>query len=102
MNGIERIAAERERQLVVEEFDPAHDARWTKGQLAWAAVCYAAPGSVLRGPYVKRYAVTFSDPWPFEDDWDKRSKHGRLRQLEIAGAFIAAEIDRLLEGENDE
>jgi hypothetical protein len=62
--------------------------------------------------------VTYSgtiDPWPWFDEvpetryaddnswrrvkvWDKREKHDRMRRLEIAGALIAAEIDRLEAG----
>ena len=34
--------------------------------------------------------------WPWDKSYNKRHKHNRIRQLEIAGALIAAEIDRLL------
>jgi hypothetical protein len=53
--------------------------------------------------------VEFTDPWPWEGNDDRRparanevlpnsvlSKKKRIRQLEKAGALIAAEIDRLL------
>jgi hypothetical protein len=36
------------------------------------------------------------DAWPWSRNWDKRDKHSRTRRLEIAGALIAAEIDRLV------
>jgi hypothetical protein len=36
------------------------------------------------------------------DAWDKREKHSRIRRLEIAGALIAAEIDRLTADGNGE
>jgi len=55
--------------------------------------------------------ISFVDPWPWFDEvevtrygdglttqvpaWDKRKKHNKLRRLVIAGALIAAEIDRL-------
>ncbi|HCT33652.1 MAG TPA: hypothetical protein DF966_10890, partial [Sulfitobacter sp.] len=41
--------------------------------------------------------VLFEDPWPSEwdDEWDKRDQLDRRRKLVIAGALIAAEIDRL-------
>jgi hypothetical protein len=94
VNGAERIAAERERQKLVEGYTQRHDLRHDQAQLAWAAVCYAAPQTV----YTER---TFSlpqtkalvEPWP--SGWDRRPS-SRVRDLEKAGALIAAEIDRLL------
>ena len=74
MNGIERIAKERQRQVSVEGWTPQHDDEHKDGEMAIAAARYAAPY------------------W----EWDKRGKHERIRQLEIAGALLAAEIDRLL------
>lgn len=41
-------------------------------------------------------------PWPWSDAWDKRKKHDRIRQLSIAGALIAAEINRLLAAKGGE
>ena len=60
------------------------------------ATCYAAPERI----FVVREnpkGLFFIDPWPakWSAAWDKRSKHNRLRRLTIAGALIAAEIDRL-------
>jgi hypothetical protein len=105
--GAKRIAAERERQMSVETWDEAHDDEHEDGELAAAAVCYAAPRPV----YEKRdygSEVRFVDPWPQDwDGWDKRprddeerlrepTREERIRMLEKAGALIAAEIDRLL------
>lgn len=33
--------------------------------------------------------------WPFELKWLKRTPKNRIRELQKAGALIAAEIDRL-------
>lgn len=85
MDGVERIAAERRRQIETEGWTPEHDDRHEHGELAIAAACYA-----LHGIYPSSLPV-----WPWAKKWDKRSKHGRVRRLEIAGALIAAEIDRL-------
>lgn len=88
-SGVSRISAERARQIGEEGWSPEHDDEHADGQMAWAAVCYAAPGKVYRvgsRPY---------DPWPWAERWDKRTEHDRIRQLTIAGALIAAEIDRL-------
>lgn len=99
--GAERIAAERARQIADEGFDGDHDDENNdNGELALAAICYAAPERIYvvddRGP-----GISFVDPWPWDRVWDKRSERKkpttkeRLRALEKAGALIAAEIDRL-------
>ena len=41
--GIRLIAAERQRQVDVEGWTPAHDDEHDEGELAIAAACYAAP-----------------------------------------------------------
>ncbi len=109
--GVELIAAERARQVEVEGWTPEHDDQHWTGELAMAAALYAAPQELYaRGVDHRGYPV-FYDPWPWKkqvDDglgdfpchrevnaWDKRAKHDRLRALVIAGALIAAEIDRL-------
>jgi hypothetical protein len=105
--GIERIAAERVRQITDHHWSAEHDDEHDDGSLAMAAVCYAAPERV----YIRRTFArgeTFTDPWPWEG-WDKRPYDGnvlraptaveRIRLLEKAGALIAAEIDRLLRRE---
>lgn len=83
LSGVEMIANERARQVYREGWTPEHDDTHANGEMAWAAVCYAAPKPLE------------NDPWPWSDEWDKRMKHNRMRQLQIAGALIAAELDRL-------
>ncbi len=80
MNGIERIAAERKRQIEKKGWSAEHDAEHRDGSLAKAAACYAT-GGVWGG-------------WPWDMEWWKPGD--RIRDLEKAGALIAAEIDRLL------
>ncbi len=113
--GVAVIAAERRRQVEGENWDASHDDEHTGGELALAAACYAASSAgeeILvhgerlvqanssRGIDENSYSYPqvaqkgYWDPWPWPDD-DKRAKHGKLRKLEIAGALIAAEIDRL-------
>ena len=92
MNGAERIAAERNRQIVEEGWDAEHDADHVGGSLSIAAACYAVAG--LENVAVVRPGSV--DAWPWVSKWDKRMKHNRIRRLEIAGALIAAEIDRFL------
>lgn len=103
------ILAERVRQVEAEGFDAAHDSQHDKGELAWAAVHYAAPSPVFvhekrriqlnssRGisdAYVYDYAerLDYYEVWPFDEE---PKPHPRIRQLEIAAALILAEIERL-------
>ena len=109
--GLELIIAERERQITQEGWTAEHDDQHTEGELAIAAALYATPISLFakrkKGEHFEYY-----DPWPWWDTvnydryndggvnikmpaWDKRRKHSKLRKLVIAGALIAAEIDRL-------
>jgi hypothetical protein len=41
------------------------------------------------------------DEWPFDRSWYKPTPENRIRELEKAGALIAAEIDRLQRLENN-
>ena len=43
MNGIELIAAERQRQITEKGYTADHDEHHCDGELALAAVCYASP-----------------------------------------------------------
>jgi hypothetical protein len=108
--GTDLITAERERQITKEGWTPEHDAKHQDGSLALAAACYASPVPLraereVRNPQCNCRAVgecfcgtvtQWKDPWPWSEEWDKREQHDRLRRLTIAGALIAAEIDRLL------
>jgi hypothetical protein len=109
-SGIELIADERNRQVSVEGWTPEHDNEHDGNQLAMAAACYASPVPInaqIEVPCGCREALCahsafgkrmWVDAWPWAKEWDKRKKHGRLKQLAIAGALIAAEIDRLQRG----
>lgn len=86
--GAELIAEERQRQLDDEGWTAERDARYKDGELIRAALCYADSAN----PYIKYVGPR---TWPWHPSWDKRSKHSRKRKLVIAGALIAAELDRL-------
>lgn len=112
LDGVARIAAERERQLHVKRWSKTHDDDHTDHSLALAACAYATPHRLYRlhscsGPD----GYSFVDCWParWDDKYDHRPREGgrllhadevpvarRIRALEKAGALIAAEIDRLL------
>ncbi|MDL2315616.1 hypothetical protein LJC59_00840 [Desulfovibrio sp. OttesenSCG-928-A18] len=117
MTGAERIAVERERQIEKEGWNAEHDAQHTGGELALAAVYYAMPevifteagAKVIRWHDGKYTNIVRDSGYIIPDDIDRqigwnlnRDKKTRLRQLEIAGALIAAEIDRLLAVEKEQ
>ena len=92
MNGAERIAAERQRQIEMEGWTSKHDDQWNNGELARAAMCYCMePAHIEDGD---ENVVPSEWPW-FWEDW-KPTPDNRIRELEKAGALIAEEIDRLL------
>ena len=105
--GVELIDDERKRQILQEGWTPEHDDEHDGNQMAMAAACYASPVPLraqIEVPCGCREAMCphsafgkhmWVDAWPWEVSWDKRKKHDRIRQLAIAGALIAAEIDRL-------
>ena len=83
--GLARIVAERRRQISEEGWDDYHDALHDNDELARAAATYAMPDRLRR-----------MVEWPFDLEWWKPTPDNRIRELEKAGALIAAEIDRLL------
>jgi len=118
MSGIERIAKERQRQVSVDGWTPEHDDEHIDGALATVAALYATP-DLLYAKIEFANRVHFADPWPAEwgEQYDKRPFKARgnellanqtlpitkrIRQLEKAGALIAAEIDRLERAGHDQ
>lgn len=116
--GVELIAEERARQIEVEKFDDSHDEDHSAMQLSGAAGCYIASAMQkhanetgcmekenntrfqvwaegYQGPNGKWRENRWIDAWPWDSKYDKREKHDIVRSLVIAGALIAAEIDRL-------
>jgi hypothetical protein len=101
MNGAERIAKERQRQIEKEGWTAEHDDGYLEDELAIAAACYAFPDNVRLHP-VKAGETRLplvNCFWPEPMCW-KPTPGNRIRELEKAGALIAAEIDRLLRLEN--
>lgn len=91
--GIELIAEERKEQLEKHGYDYFNDSVYDKGLLARAAcaICY---DSELSKP------ATFSAPnWAWEIREKKQSKYSKkeeyIQRLKVAGALIAAEIDKI-------
>lgn len=85
-DGATRIADERRRVLAHEGFDLENDRGYTRGQLLWAARAYINEADGGDGIFT----------WPFPADPYWKPSEDPVRNLEKAGQFIAAEIDRLL------
>lgn len=82
--GIELIEKERQEQIEKHGFDVSHDIYYSKGELLQAALFCINPN-------------TFD--WP--DGWDEHFRDKILSKDEIgklkcAGAFVAAQIDRII------
>lgn len=88
MSVVDEIAAERKRQVEAEGWSARHDDQHEEGELALAAMCYAAPDWL-------REFFTNNDIfiWPWDLTWWK-PKNLR-RDLIRAAALIVAEIERL-------
>lgn len=98
--GIQLISEERKRQIEVEGWTPEHDSKHNTGDLAHASAAYALAELYRRS--TKEGFDNTPDSWPFSKEWWKPSPENRIKELQKAGALIAAEIDRLLEIENSD
>lgn len=107
--GIELITEERLEQIEKHGFDLKHDKNEHDGnELSWNASILASPIALYcKNDYAN--SNSFSKP-RLSDDWnlpllnfsgnvirdnEKLPKDKRIKQLIVAGALIAAEIDRL-------
>jgi len=88
------VLAERERQKSVEGWTPEHDDTHTRGEMAVAAACYAAPRSVMMTGSIKAIKDNaFRLIWPWSPVWWK--PRNTRRNLVRAAALLIAEIERL-------
>lgn len=92
--GIELITEERWEQVYKHSWGMEHDADHDYAELAINAAALAVLGT--------DYKIVDQDGELFEDDWGLCNKHSerkppydRIHALQVAGALIAAEIDRL-------
>lgn len=99
--GVAAILRERCRQIAVKGWTPGHDASHLAGELAAAGASYAAhatwgltePHIVASGAYRQMDAPSM---WPWgPKDWKPSTPE---RDLEKAGALIAAQLDMLMGG----
>jgi hypothetical protein len=107
LTGAERISVERARQLLPREdggegWNAAHD-RGQTDALARAAAAYALPAHQRLFEYASGAWKIKLDLrhhiWPWKAMWWKPTPKDRIRELEKAGALIAAAIDSLLQEE---
>jgi hypothetical protein len=85
--GIRAIAEERVRQIAEEGWSAEHDDEHSDGQMGYAAMCYLREALGMDGIF----------DWPWDEEWWKPADN-QLRNLEKAGALIAAEYDRIYRG----
>lgn len=93
--ALKDVVAERERQRYGEGFDAARDDKYTDGQMAKVAGCYAlASASNYTGKFPDTFVVW---GWAWPRDWATSwwKPTSRRRDLVKAGALILAEIERL-------
>lgn len=119
LSGVEAIALERQRQIEKKGFSIEHDKHHIENQLVYGAICYAYPPESRRlmklrgenttglpsiflenGPEGEgAYLVLPPSIWPFENAFFKPDTsgtiRGRMRDIQKAGAMLAAEYDRL-------
>ena len=90
--GAALIAQERIRQISVEGYTPEHDVLHADNKaLAWGAFCYLERAAQDKIP---QDDPSVAHLWPFNrSQW--KPKPTRIRNLVIAAALVAAEIDRL-------
>lgn len=92
--GVKLIKRERKRQIALG-YNDVHDYHENKGELAVAGALYALNNTYAME--VLQESTTESglaELWPWTDIPMDKNKT-RIRELVIAGALIAAEIDRL-------
>jgi hypothetical protein len=81
------VLAERQRQIKVEGWTPAHDDAYADGVISAAAACYALHSEPVGnvGDYLRF--------WPWSNNWWKPKD--RRSNLVKAGALILADIERI-------
>lgn len=92
--GAQLISDERDRQIAEEGWTPLHDTQHLFGELSLAAAsyCVCAANQIL-GESASRWTQK-PVMWPWDDEaW--KPNDSEIRNLQKAGALIAAEIDRL-------
>lgn len=93
ITGAEMISIERQRQISKEGYTQEHDDERSGGTLVTAAIAYAI--AAQRQFHFGKIDLDFVGEmyWPFgAGSWKPKNQ---IHNLTVAGALIAAEIDRL-------
>ncbi|EAR6586254.1 ead/Ea22-like family protein [Salmonella enterica] len=95
--AVRDVIAERQRQISEEGWMSEHDDRYSCGELAGAAACYArytnARGWVFPTNPTDYQSAGEPFDWPWDAEWWKPTNP--RRDLVKAGALILAEIERM-------
>lgn len=83
--GIEQITEERVKQITKYGYTGYHDAGYKNKELLFGALAYL--NTAIYGSGLGK------ENWPFSEEYYK--DEGYVESLKKAGAFIAAELDRL-------
>lgn len=95
MTGAELIAVERQRQITSEGWTPEHDDEHADGSLLTAAIVLADDVSGIVERWIESPGDANIDRWPWKLPARDKYDDNPIRLLSIAGALLAAEIDRL-------
>jgi len=99
-SGIRAMLNERFSQIYDQEHNDVHDDGHTNDEILFGGICYAlqAEDSEKRGYSYPDSKEMIDLLWPFEEEIKPRES--AKRSIEIAGAMLAAEWDRLDRVEN--
>lgn len=96
--GVELIAEERKRHIKVKGYTANFDAGHTQDELAILAMLYACPSRCRATLSPRSWFKAIN--WNFS--WWNPVPNNRIRELQKAGALIAAEIDRIQRKQQNE
>lgn len=96
-SGATQIMTERNRTILHEGYDDAHDDQHTAGELSAAAVAHIRQAATILNAKQADQCLWWLPAaracWPFNDGW--KPTDDPIKHLVQAGQFITAEIDRL-------
>ncbi|QPF81709.1 hypothetical protein IC762_12495 [Bradyrhizobium genosp. L] len=93
MTSMDRIVAERRRQVAIKGWSTSHDDHHADGELLRAGMCYLANARLLPGELAPIRYDGAPMGWPWDAKWWKPKTPER--DLERAGALFMAEQERL-------
>jgi len=101
--GLNLIEEEFQNLKLNKYWTNSHNDALTEGELAEASACYSAftaGHQTLIGVRNGMVMAGNGDIFPFDKEWDNRKDNHKIKNLQIAGALIALEIERLQRMQN--